>query len=310
MKYLAGLNGFKMRADLRSLSRNGDAHRVAPAGRVVEDRDRAKLAVDESVRPGLRRGDVRTPWVVDHFPNFPALDVEVKKRHGTAAIGEEVDVLADPDGVSVIGVLAGDLLHTRVRQIRQPHSGRLAAAVLLPGGLPLIERRIGEMSSVGGVARLESGRERESRRDSAGRRDGVELRQVPKTSAHGPDQDVLSIRSPAERLVFIGVIGQPQGFTAGGGHDVHVGVAVVGRRVGNLAAVRRKDRARAAPLPGHQELRVSALARHAPDFAAEVERDVCATESRVLQQERRAARSASVADTHGRREPADAQNRN
>jgi hypothetical protein len=110
-----------------------------------------------------------------HRFNERAVVSYAKRVIGTVAIGEEVDRIADPDRIPVVRAVAGHLDHARVLEVGNPDWRRLAAAVSLPGRLPLRVRDVGEVSAIGREARLVARGQGKHRWRPAGHPDRVQL---------------------------------------------------------------------------------------------------------------------------------------
>ena len=96
--------------------------------------------------PGPASADLKSrPVVVDDLGDFVGFRVIGEEADRTIAVRKEVDVVADPHGVEVVRIVARNLLHVGIGQARDPDGHGLAAAIALPGGLPLELRRVGDL---------------------------------------------------------------------------------------------------------------------------------------------------------------------
>ncbi len=139
----AGHDGQVVRPKLRQVGVYRHGQRLHRAGGDVEDLELAEGVDDDAAGAGAGRGHVEAARVVDAARDRAGLGVVGVERGGAVAIGQEVQRVAHPHRVGVVAVAARHGRRVRRRQVGDPQPGRLAAAVLLPGRLPLQERRIG-----------------------------------------------------------------------------------------------------------------------------------------------------------------------
>ena len=192
-----------------------------------------------------------------------------------AAIGEEVERVAVPHRVFVVGVAGGDVGRGLGRQVERPDVGRPAAAIALPGAERLRLRQVGDLLAVGRVGGELAVRDRQLLGRPALGGDQVELVvALPAALARRREQDPRAVGVPVEHAIGHRVPRQARRIAALHGHRVDVGVAVVVGGVGERLAVRREARerllaARRAEAHGDPAL----LGRH-PDVAGVDEGDL------------------------------------
>ena len=68
--------------------------------------DLAELLVNDAAGAGGGRTNVFA-GVLDQFVHLLCLRIVAEQRHGAVAVGEEVDLVADPHGIEVVGIGAG-----------------------------------------------------------------------------------------------------------------------------------------------------------------------------------------------------------
>ncbi len=275
-----------VRPDLGQVALQRDGNGRGPARGRVEEVQGAELLDDDAAGAGRGRLEVQAAvrqGLVDLFRGR----VVDEERHGALAVGQEVDLVADPERVRVVGVLARDLLDREVGERHEPDGRRLAALVALPGRLPLLGGDVGQPRAVGGVGARDGGRQRQGFGKAALEPDGVEGRQ-----AHGPagpartEQDALAVGRPARDLVRVRMVGQaPRDAPAGRDHE-DVGIAVVLAGEGDERPVRRETRQALIPDVPRQAGGPASLAPDDPEVAGAGEDDVRPAEGRVLGQDR------------------------
>ena len=241
-----------------------------------------------TIPPGPAAADLKSsPVVGQRLGDLFRGQVVDEERHGSLPVGQEVDLVAEPDRVRVVGVLAGDLLDLEVGHRDDPDGRRLAALVALPGHLPLHGRHVGQARAVGGVGAGDRGRERQLLGEAALEAHGVE-RGDPGRRARPPraEEDPLAVGRPADDLVRIRMIGQPAGDAPGRRDDVDVRVPVVLPGEGDERAVGGEGRQALEADAGRQPRCRAAVAPDEPEVAGVGENDVRPAERRVLGQER------------------------
>ncbi len=283
---LTGLHLLEVGAALRQVRREGDRHPGGlPGGEVVEVQG-AELVVDDAAGSGGGRDQVEPVGVGEDLADGLRRGVVGVERDGALAVRKEIDRAAHPHGIAVVGILPGDADDAGIGEVGDPEAGRLAAPVVLPRRLPLVEGRVGEVGPVRRVAGLVAGGQGQGLRQPARGRHGEELGQIPGGRPGGAEDHSFAVRRPAEDLVRSGMVGEPQGFTTLCGHHIDIVVAVVAPRVGEAAAVRRVDGMGAAPGPRHDPAGLPALPGHVPDLPGVIERDAGAGQGRMLQEQR------------------------
>src|SRR5262249_52774400 len=162
---------------------------------------------------------------------------------------KEVNLVADPHGVDVIRVGAGDFFGCKVRQINCPEVTRFAASVAFPGDealrraaeLPAVQRRVYHTLAVRGKGSGERHRQRSRRLRTTAARDGPELRIAGRYAfAVGPEKNALAVERPAHCVVGTGMMRDSLRDAAGRRYGIHVDVAVVFARESDRASVRRE----------------------------------------------------------------------
>ena len=119
------------------------------AAKLLHDQHRPVRPAYVFCGPGLEGLQIQFA-VGHHLRDLLALGVIPIERDRAAvlsravAVGEEVDLVADPHRVRVVGVLAGYLFQVEGLEVDDPDGGGLAADVPLPGRLPLGKGLIGE----------------------------------------------------------------------------------------------------------------------------------------------------------------------
>src|ERR1700730_213352 len=110
--------------------------------------DFTELLKNDSARTGGSRFDIE-PVILDHLSYLFGTSVIRKQRYRAIAVGQEIDGIADPHRIKVVGIISRYLsLDTRIREIDDPDGLGLAATVALPGALPLQVRHVGHTHAV------------------------------------------------------------------------------------------------------------------------------------------------------------------
>ena len=89
------------------------------------------------------------PVARERLGHLARLRVEGEQADRAVAVREEVDRVAHPQRIAVVRVVARDLRDAGVAERGDPDRRRLAAAIALPGGLPLFVRDVGQPRAVG-----------------------------------------------------------------------------------------------------------------------------------------------------------------
>src|SRR5579859_1417344 len=101
----------------------------------VVEFDGAKLLDDDCIGAG-RSGFEVEAIAVQGFRDLLRLSVIGEKADGPVAIGKKIDCVADPHGVVVVGVVAGNFNDGGIFEIGDPDGGRLSTVIALPVFLP------------------------------------------------------------------------------------------------------------------------------------------------------------------------------
>ncbi len=225
---LLGLDLLEVGSDFRQIARNADVQRLAAAGTEVEQAQRTELFIDDG--PGPCRGRFNVQAVIgDDLRDVFGVGVVGKERDRAVAVGEEVDGVANPQGIEVVGIVPWNLrLETGVGEVGNPDRARLSAPVPLPRLLPL---HVGNISQAGAIRRkgpLGSAWQRNFGRKCAVDGNGEEpWRRACETRPLGAEEDLLAVGCPAQGVVGTGVIGHAPGHAARGGDQIDIRVAVV-----------------------------------------------------------------------------------
>ncbi len=98
------------RAELSQVAGQTDVHRLARGFAQVVHVQGAELLIDNAAGSGGRGFEI-VALVFQNLLHLLAARVVGEKRDGAVAVGEKVDLVADPHGVIVVGVLARDFQH-------------------------------------------------------------------------------------------------------------------------------------------------------------------------------------------------------
>ena len=275
-----------VRPDLGQVALERDRDGLGRARGRVEQAEGAELLDDDPA--GAGRGRLEVEAVVPQgLLDLLRRQVVDEERHGALPVGQEVDLVAEPDRVRVVGVLAGDLLDLEVGHRDDPDGRRLPALVALPGHLPLHGRHVGQARAVGGVGAGNRGRERQLLGEAALEAHGVERGDSGRRARPSrAEEDPLAVGRPADDLVRIRMIGQPAGDAPGRRDDIDVRVPVVLPGEGDERAVGGEGRQALEADAGRQPRGRASVAPDEPEVAGVGEDDVRPAERRVLGQER------------------------
>ena len=233
----AGVDALRVEADVDFLAALRRRVELVQVAGVLEDDQFA-------VRGGEL--DVIFPEIGD-LGSRAGLRVVDEDVHPVVAVGDEVDLVADPHRHDVLGGIVGDV-GDRLAVV-DPDVVGLAALVVLPGAELAHRAVVGEFLPVGGVAAEAAFRERDDRAHAAGRRDGPELAFEAGADAVAVDNglavgipahhDVVRAHPVAEVVAGVGRrVGQAHRRAAGRGNRVDFRVAVILAREGDRPAVR------------------------------------------------------------------------
>ncbi len=249
---------------------HGDELRTAAA-----EVERLELAADLiDHRVAVCAGTAHVPGrFVSQLPHGVALGLVQKQVRGAlVAVGDEHDVVADPQRIAVGGVFVRNFLECPGARIDDPEGRRIAAAVLPPparSGVCHDVRTIGQALAVGRPGALDRDRLHDLLLIAALERHFVELtRSAVGDLAVGHEQHALAVDAPPRHDVRRRMPGEPARLTAFDGHhiDVRVVVIVGGKR--DPFAVRRKVRRVFGRRMGGDLHRVAAVAVAHPDVPA------------------------------------------
>ena len=231
-----------MRPDFGKVAHNRDVQSAIACGLEVQEVERPKLLVDDGVGRGGSGFDVQA-IVLHDLLHLLRLDVVSEEGHRAIAVREEINGVADPHGIEVVGIFAGNHgFNAGIRKIRDPDRFGLSATIALPGILPVNVRHIGDARSVRRERRFRSSRQGHLRCETAFQRNAKELHHARgKCCSRGTKHDLLSVRCPALNTVVLRVIRQPARHTPSGRHHVDSTRAVVIAREGDLRAIGEKS---------------------------------------------------------------------
>ena len=284
-----GADSGEMGREVGELAVDLDGDGFVSAGGGVDEVDGAELLIDDAAGARLEGFEIEAMIGLDLGDGFGG-DVVAEEGDGprplTAAVGEEVDGVADPDGVGVVGVVAGDFDEVEGLEIDDPDGGGLAAVVLLPCLLPFGDGLVGDGLVVGREgALLAHGQGEGLRHSGAVGRDEEEHEEMAVAGLTAGDEDVFAVGGPAHDLAARGVPGDAAGNAAVGGNDVDVGVAEQVGGVGDLGAVGGVERSGHDMAVGGEALRCPALAADGPDVVGVDEGNVVPRERGIAEQE-------------------------
>ena len=137
----------------RKITGDVDVDGTLLAGGRIEHVNRAKLLIDDRVRPCRCRFDIHTVARQCFFHLFCAgvIDIQI---HRAIAVGEEINLITDPHGRRIIRILSWDLFYAGVGKLGDPDGRSRAAAIVLQPAVELPrfpeirEWHIGEMRAV------------------------------------------------------------------------------------------------------------------------------------------------------------------
>src|SRR5208337_637822 len=287
--YAFGVHFDEVRPHGLKIAGNANRNVFRLVGAEVVELDGAKLLDHDRVRPGRCRLEVEAV-AVQRLGNLPGLSVVGEKAYWTVAVREEIDGVADPHGVVIVGVVTGNLGNTGVLQVGNPNGSGLAAVIPLPGLLPLNMRNVGQASAVGRKRSFRANRDGQLRGKPA--RDGyrIELKfEVTETISPGDVQNLLAVGCPAENILVGGMVSESLRHTAGCRHHEYIAVTVVFSREGDHRSIRRKAGRRLVSHPRSQAAGIAAVAADDPQVAAIVENNLRFADRRKSQQQGRIA---------------------
>ena len=233
--------------------------------------ERCRLQIEAVVGEGLMDG--------------LGLGVVVEEGEGAVAVREEVDAVAGPHGVEVVGIRARNFGDGAVREAGDPDARGLAAAVLLPHGEGAADGFICDGLAVGRHGGLVAGGQGELLFDAAFGRHGVEFGEAAVGVSRRGENDAFAVGGPAEDAVGRGMPGEALGDAAGGGDDEDVDVAIVLAGEGDLCAVGGEGGVGFFAGAVGEADGVAAIPGDAPEVARVGEDDVCLAQGGFLEEQ-------------------------
>ena len=218
----------------------------------VEAIEVAAVLVDNLTSIGAGELDV-VVRIVGHLLRLPVSGVVDKEVHRLVAVGDEVDVLANPHRADVLRHVVGQVLHLLGRGVVQPDVVGHAAAIILPVAElaedavvrhALAIRRVAAKSTLGqgqglGHAAADGGHPKSPLKAVA---DAVAIDHSLAVRRPG-HHDVVRTHAVAHVVARVGRrVGQSPGFATLGGDDVDFAVAIVFAGESNGLAVGRETR--------------------------------------------------------------------
>jgi len=271
--HLLGIDLYVAGAQSREVAANFDVNRPGLVGGNVIEADAPELLVHDAVGAGGSCLEVEA-CVLDDLLHGLRSRVIGEERHGTVAIGEEVNGAADPHGVEVVRVVARNGFDVQSGEVGEPDVPGLTAAVTLPGPLPLLQGDVGEARSVGGVRSLGGDGQREFVGESAGgERHSVKTIEGAVAVASGLEED-FAVGCPSGDDIVAGMEGDAPGDTAVRGDHIDVTIALDFCGVGDHGAVGGKGRMGHGSDAGGEPAREAAAARDDPEVAGIGEGDL------------------------------------
>ena len=219
--------------------------------------------------------------------------------HRAVAVGEVVDLVADPHREDVLGVVVGDLLQLGGAHRVDPDVVGLAAPVVLPGAEFAehpVHREFLPVRGVGAEAALGGGDE--LRQAAFGVHQAELAAQAAETPLLAAVDDPLAVGRPAHHDIvgphplahlvaaYEGAVSQAPGLAAGDGDGIDFRVAVVLGGEGHRPAVRRDFREALVADVGGEFHRTAAVDADAIEVACIAEYDFAAADGRETQQAR------------------------
>src|SRR5579883_2946483 len=206
----------------------GDGYDVLLAGFGIELVNVAGLLEDHGVGAGVEGFHVEIGEVgeLGELLRFGVVGPDI----GDAiAIGDEVDGVADPGGVHVLGVGPWRGGQVEGLEVDDPDGAVLAAAVVAALLIPGVVHAVGDARAIGRDLALIAARNRERLFHAARGGNGPEAGcgAGGPGGAGGGEEDGLAVRSPALGRIGAGMPGEALGLAAVDGYRVDVGVAAV-----------------------------------------------------------------------------------
>ena len=271
----------RARPQRRLVGDDADGHFRDFLGRQIHQVQAAARLVDDRVGPDRRKRDVEVADV-GHLAHLARLvRPDVVPLVG-AAVRHEVDRLAVPHRLRVVGRVLADVARRERLQIEQPQVRRPSAAIPLPVAEVLRHRHVDELRAVRRVRAELAVRHGQFFRQAAGQADGEELvvALAAALAARG-EQHAPAVGRPADQTIRHRMMRQPHRLSSGAADDEDVHVAVVRGAVGDLRPVRGKPREGLLAGRRGQANGRAPLFRHEPDVAGVHERDLILRDGRV-----------------------------
>jgi hypothetical protein len=253
----------------------------------VKNFDGAELFDDDCV--GAGGGSLEIEAVtVQNLRHLLARRVIGKETDGTVAVRKEIDGIADPHGMVIVGVVARNFHHRGIVEIGYPDRSGLAAVITLPGLLPFGMWNVRQVSSIGRKAGVLRDRERQFGRHAALDGNGIELvLEVHEAVTPRAEQNLLAVGSPARDIFFGGMIGESPRHATSGGDHVDISIAIVFAGEGDHRTVRGKVREGLDADSRSEPMRIAAIAADDPEVIGVVEDDSRLAHGGKAQQKRR-----------------------
>ena len=106
---------------------------------------------------------------VQSFCHLFRFRVVGEEADGTVAIGEEINRVADPHRMVIVGILARNFDDAGIFEISDPDRGGLSTVIALPGLLPFGMRNVSYMRSIGREMRPRRWKRQRSRESAVDR---------------------------------------------------------------------------------------------------------------------------------------------
>ena len=260
----------------------------------VEDVDLAAFFEGDAAVAAGRPQDVIVLEGGDLFDlgRLQVIGIEVERQ---VPVGDEDDLVLDPDGVLVRAFEIGESLGRVLVQIVGPDVLGPAALVALPGAEFAGDGRVGDRPAVRRERAAAGFGDLQGRLQSAVEAD-QEILPVPLAEgrAVAAEKDLFGIRGPVQDLIVVSaarrheadriVIGQLTGRSAFGGDDVHLAGARILARKGNPFAVGADLGGKLQPRVRSQAPGRTPLGRNGPDVAGVDEDEQIAVDVRRPQE--------------------------
>ena len=231
------------------VARHADVERLVAAGRGVVEMQRA-IHFENDLALAIGAGPARVfALVVGQLARFAAADVEAVEVQVFAAVGKEIDRIADPHRIAIGVLVGGDVARATAGNVVDVEILRPAADVAVPGPVVAELRRVDDLLAVRRILAAAGGWHRQGGRQATGDGDLEQFRvrdadciagraENHGAAVRGPAVD-LAVDTPALRQrPGSRVPGQLARLTAAGGDHEDLVVAAVLAGEGDLAAIR------------------------------------------------------------------------